>query len=177
MDVLARIYREKTNWTETVQTALDENLLQRNTLASRRRILREVRQRLVTLHDSTIAGFPEASPEEKRAIALLAVCKCYPFVFSFIRDVLREKLAVFDNELTLSDFHSFWNALSVKHPELDEITVNSRKKLRQVLFRILAEAGLLKSTRNPVITPIFLTPVLEGILRTEGPQFREAFLA
>ena len=66
--------------------------------------------------------------------------------------------------------------MSVEHPELDKMTVTTRKKVRQVMLRIFVEAGLLLDTKNPIITPRPLSPLMESIITTEGEEYRIGFL-
>ena len=54
------------------------------------------------------------------------------------------------------------SACGICHTELDEIRPTTRNKLRQVLFKMLYEAGLL--TANNIINTIILTPKLIDLL-------------
>lgn len=164
------------SWKEASDLAIEENAFQLTSSASTRRVFREVRQRLEMLEPETLEAFTDGSADDRRAILLIAVCKCYPFIFDFIRTTLAEKVTVFDDNLTASDFDAYWNRVALEHPELEEITTTTRKKIRQVMFRMLAEAGLLTETRNPQISAIPISPTIETVLRREGGIYREAFL-
>ncbi len=57
-----------------------------------------------------------------------------------------------------------------QHPELEEIKETTRKKLRQVLFRMLREAGILDTQLE--IKPVFLSDELKHIsLKKESLSF------
>jgi len=165
------------DWDVAASLAIEENPFQKSTSASTRRIFREVRQRLQTLDKETLGSFADGTSDEQKAILLIAACKCYPFLFDFIRTTLADKLVVFDYQVGKEDFDIFWNRSLLDHPELEEIANSTRLKIRQVTFRLLAEAGLLTSTRNPQITPIHISPATESVLSLEGPAYREAFLS
>ena len=164
------------NWNKVAEEVYSQNLLKKNAASSTKRIFRELRQRLETLDSSTLDRFMEASFEDKKLILLLSIFKCYSFVFDFARVTLCDKLIVFDFKVTPEDFNSFWNTMSVEHPELDKMTVTTRKKVRQVMLRIFVEAGLLLDTKNPIITPRPLSPLMESIITTEGEEYRIGFL-
>ena len=57
-----------------------------------------------SLEKKTHENFMEWSPEERKFIAFLAVCKTYPFVFEFTYLVLAEKLTIYDYQLKEVDF-------------------------------------------------------------------------
>lgn len=165
------------DWDAAAALAIEENPFQKRTSNSTRRIFREVRQRLETLNTTTLEQFQDASNDDQKAILLIAACKCYPFLFDFICTTLADKLMVFDYQVGKDDFDIFWNRSLLDHPELEGIADSTRLKIRQVAFRLLAEAGLLSSTRNPQITPIHISPATEPVLSLEGPGYREAFLS
>lgn len=163
-------------WEATASLAVEENPFQKSTSSSTRRIFREVRQRLETLDPSTLEQFEEVSSDDQKAILLIAACKCYPFLFDFIRSTLAEKSQVFDFHLSKEDFDVFWNRSLIDSKELESIADSTRKKIRQVTFRLLAEAGVISSTRDPQITPIQISPAIEAVLLREGTKYRQAFL-
>lgn len=174
--VALELYNKSSDWQDAAQLAVASNPFQLNSSASTRRVFREVRQRLEMLEPETLDAFTDGSADDRRAILLIAVCKCYPFIFDFIRTTIAEKVTVFDYKLTASDFDAYWNHASLEHPELEGLTTTTRKKIRQVMFRMLAEARLLTETRNPQISAIPISPTIETVLRREGGIYREAFL-
>lgn len=175
--LLVHQYLKYQNWANTLSIVTNENLLQRRSAASTKRVFREIRQRIEHLTGQTLVDFMEASPEDQRAIVYLAICKCYRFIFDFACLMLRDKLIVFDYDLLDEDFSAFWNRMAIDHPELNEVSESTRKKIRQVTLRILAEAGLLSETKAPKITPLPLSSRMEAILEREGRHYREAFLS
>ncbi len=174
--LLVQQYLEIQDWADTLAHVSAQNLLQRRSSSSTKTVFLEIRQRIEQLSEETLSDFLDASPEDQRAIAFLAVCKCYQLIFDFVRLVLRDKLIVFDYVLLDEDFTGFWNRMAVDHPELDERSDSTRKKIRQVTVRILAEAGILSGTRSPRITPVPLSAQMEAIIEREGRQYRAAFL-
>jgi hypothetical protein len=170
------LYRETGDWDQAAIRAVEKNVLQKNNSASTRRIFREIRQRLQTLDEDTLNYFLDANTEDQKAILLIAACKCYPFLFDFIRITLADKYTVFDYRVGKEDFDTYWNRSSLEHPSLEEVSDSTRLKIRQVTFRLLAEAGLLSSTKDPQITPIQLSSMMLTILGREGNLYCQAFL-
>lgn len=170
------LWREEKDWDALAVIAVEGNIFQKSSSASTGRIFREIRQRLQTLHVSTLEEFEDASTDDQKAILLIAACKCYPFLFDFVRSTLADKLVVFDYGVSKEDFDIFWNRSQLDHPALEGIAESTRLKIRQVTFRLLAEAGLLTSTKAPQMTPIYISPAIEATLGREGESYRAAFL-
>lgn len=175
-EVLIRLREDTDSWDAVNTRVHADNLLKQTSPASVTRVLREVRQRIQCLASATCSNFLKWGYEERRAIALIAACKCYPFIFNFIRGTLRDKVQVFDHHLHDSDFDVYWNGVAIKYPALDDTAETTKKKLKQVLIRLLVEAGLLLETRNPLITPLIPPPRLDEVFAVEGNEYREAFL-
>ena len=170
------LWKIQKNWDIIADTVVESNLFQKSNSASTRRIFREIRQRLQNLDEQTLEDFDQFTRDEQKIVLLIAACKCYPFLFDFIQTVLANKLMVFDHHLKQEDFDAFWNRSQVDYPELEKIADSTRKKIRQVTFRLLAEAGLLSSTQTPQITPIQFPATIEGVLQREGEIYRGALL-
>ncbi len=177
MEIVAPLYLDHLDWEIVSKEVCEKNLLQLTSQSSTVRVFREVRQRLQSLDKETIDCFVECGIEERRAIALIAACKKYPFIFDFIRITLKDKIQVFDQTLREEDLDVFWNTQTIEHPELEDIAETTKKKLKQVLVRLLAEAGILSSTENPWITPISPPGRIEEVFEKEGLVYREAFLS
>lgn len=175
-EAVVPVWLESRDWHLVGEQVLAENLLQKPSAASTRRIYRELCQRLQMLQPATLEAFSEGGADERRQILFLAACKTYPFLFHFITGPLRDKLAVFDTMVRSEDFVVYWNHLALESPALDDLKESTRKKVHQIVIRLLSEAGLLSSTRNPHITPIHLTARMREILSAEGTAYLQVFL-
>ena len=83
-------------------------------------------------------------------------------------EVVRERYITLKADLTHEVFDSFFNHKSDWHPELEKIQPSTRKKLRQVLFRMLSEADLL--TADNMIAPAMLSPDLIALISCGNRQ-------
>jgi len=159
---LAELYLVYRDWSKVRQKTFDENILQLNTHSSQVRTYREVSSRLQKLSDSELALLMDSSEQERRYLLWLGVCRDYVFIEQFSVEVLREKFLSMDMSLGHHDYDVFYNQKSEWHDELYAISQSTRKKLRQVLFRMLIEAGLL--SKNKLITPVIMTPRVARII-------------
>ncbi len=140
---LTELYLKLGDWDLVRNNVIGENLLQARTLNTLKRVCREIISRLKTLSFKELQYLVDGSQKEQAYLLWLAVCRRYRFIADFAVEVLRERYITLKNDLSHEDFDSFYNRKSEWHEELDIITPSTRKKLRQVLFRILRDADLL----------------------------------
>jgi hypothetical protein len=141
--IVAECYLNTGNWDLAKNRILSSNKLQSRSAGSLVRMERELRQRIKRLTRAQIELLAHATSEDRAAMAWLACQKHCSFIFEFAAEVLREKLAAHDPVLRQSDYETFVDNKSVAHPELAQLANVSKNKIRQVLLRMLVEAGLL----------------------------------
>jgi hypothetical protein len=159
---LAVLYSEFKDWNTVQDKVISENLLQARTLNTSKRVCREIISRLKNLSSSELDLLIEANPQDQGYLLWLAVCRRYKFIGDFAIEVLRERYITLKTDLSYEDFDSFLNKKSEWHSELDEIRSTTRNKLRQVLFKILREAGLL-TAKNTINAAMLSQRILEAI--------------
>jgi hypothetical protein len=151
---LAMLFFELNDWDTVRDQVLSENLLQSRTLNTSKRQCREIISRLKTLGSQELDLLIRGSNQEQTAVLWLAVCRRYTFIADFAVEVLRERHITCKMDLNHEDFDSFFYRKSEWHTEMDEITPTTRNKLRQVLFKMLREAGLI-TAKNKINAAIF----------------------
>jgi Putative inner membrane protein (DUF1819) len=140
---LLAMYQDLKSWDDVIEQAVAENLLQFKSSASTRRAVREIITRLKSLSQKEIEFYLAAGPRDQALLAWLAVCRTYQFVADFIAQEVIEAYSSYRFELSLSVFDIFFEDQKLEHPELAEFTESTRKKLRQILYRMMREAGIL----------------------------------
>ena len=165
---LAELYQALNDWEAVRTQALSENLLQARTESTAKRICREAIARLKTLNNEELKFLVEANHQDQAHLLWVAVCRLYRFVADFAVEVLHERFLAMKLDLGLEDFDAFYNRKAEWHEELDKASDSTRDKLRQVLFRMLREAGLLG--KDNAINAVLLSPELVEMLRRNNPQ-------
>lgn len=140
--VVAGVYKHHRDWEKTKEAILRDNLLQYERFGSAKRMEVEMRSRLIKLTEDQLDFLSDASTDDAVAITWLAACKSIPFVHDFAVDVLREKLAHQDTALRHSDYEHYLTLKRGEHPELNKLTELSKSKTKQVMYKMLAEAGI-----------------------------------
>ena len=165
---IAEIYRRLGNWDEAREEALSTNVLQFRTASSGIRLFRELAQRLQMLSDEQLDVLIEGSLDEQRKLLWFAICRRYRYIQEFAIEVVREKYLTMDYELTELDYDTFFHHKADWHPELEEIADTTRAKLRQVVFRMLRESGIINE--DNWIIPVQLSARLMDVLKEDAPQ-------
>lgn len=145
---VAELYLEHKNWSQVSRVATDSNLLQYRTVSALKRTLSEIVSRLKLLSDEAINLLVNGYKEEKLQILWLAVCLRYPFIYEFSVEVVREKYRSMQYKIEQFDFDAFFNSKMNYHESLENITETTRKKLKQVLFKMMKEAEIIDRDDN-----------------------------
>lgn len=173
---IAQVYSDVGDWDEVKQVVLADNLMQKIRSTSTTRMLREIRYRLSSLTQRQLQLLISSEGRDQTSVLYLAICKSYELVRDFVVEVVRPKVLTFDNLLSQNDYARFIDNKSIEHPELLELSDSSANKLRQVIWRILAEAQLLDSTKSGVIIPFIPTPVVLEAVIEDSPEWLKVFL-
>lgn len=106
-------------------------------------------------------------------IAFVAACKYYRFIRDFVIEVVREKSLVYDYEITLGEYLSFFRRKAEEHQEMYELSEVTQYKVQQVTFKILEQAGLIDSIKTKMIQPQMIEPeTKEAILQDNAELFK-----
>ena len=140
------------------------------------REFREIRKRLEKLTNEQRNILIHGDLNTQKQIAFLAVCKHYAFIRDFAIEVIRDKVLVFDYQLHESDYNSFINSKISLHPELEKFSESTLKKAKQVMYRILEQAGIINNAVDKTIQPqIMQQDVIYAIVK-EDPLWLKIFM-
>lgn len=170
---VACVYLRYHDWVKTRQVALQENVLQARTTSTASRQIREVVQRLQTLNHLALERLSTGSQADCKAILWLAICKAYPFIADFAREIILEKYLHMDYVLSRMDYQVFFNRKCEWYPELERLSPNTAKKLPQILFRMLREADIVDA--RGLIQPALLSGHFKKLLKNEANKFWTVF--
>ena len=152
------------------------NILGKGKSATGKRHYSELKKRLSYLTEKQLQFFVAADTSSQKQLAFLAVCKSYGFIRDFVVDVLREKYLVFDYDITEGDYISFLRRTSNLHPEIENFTETTIQKLRQVVFKILEQVGLIDSIKSKKIVPQFLDNRLIDLIVEDNIAWLKIYL-
>lgn len=172
--VIAQAYRPGETWASARERLLAQGASSLPKLASQTRTLREVYDRIGHLSDAERDYLSaEADRTEQQAMVWLAVCRTYRFVHEFAVEVINERYRSWRLDLGHEVFDRFLAEKVECDPSLAELSPSTSAKLRQVLFRILREAGL-RSVEGR-IQPIWLSERMKRLIEESNPADLRVF--
>lgn len=161
---LAECYILTRDWEKVKHIAVRDNIIQAGRLATLKRIVAELVIRLRTLAEHEIDFLVRAEYPDREYVLWIAVCRCYTFIADFATEVVYQQFVAGKGSVTYDDYASFFNQKSQWHPELEALTDSTRGKLRQVLFKILRECGIIDKSKQ--IIPILPARAFLDIIGT-----------
>lgn len=173
---ISLLYNQIKNWKEVEQKVLEDNLLQRNSLSTRKRVFSELKKRINNFNEDELEYFNTASMEDVKVLSFIGCLKTYRFIYEFVIEVIREKFLIFDYQLEPCDYTSFLESKMALSKKLSSVSETTQKKLRQVLYNILAEVGLIENIKNPYITKPLLSESIIKLLINDDEKLLKALL-
>ncbi|ASN39995.1 hypothetical protein CGQ24_13880 [Arthrobacter sp. 7749] len=167
-ELFTALYLRVKDWKAVRRTVIEQNLLQSRTSSSSLRITRETLQRLAVLSEPELELLVEASLTERGYLMWIAACRRYDLIGDFAEEVLRERFLLMTPTLGIEEFDRFVTGKSLWHPELDDLKISTRAKLRQNVFRMLYEAGL--HNKQGDIVPAVLSGRVFDLFQARTPS-------
>ena len=141
---VARLHIDGEPWEGTILRAMEERTTSLPKSASNRRSLREISNRLLNLTNEERAYLlDEADRSEQQALLWIATCRAYRFIREFAVEVVRERYLSYQLDLPLESFDILFEAKAEWDEGLAGLSRSTRLKLRQIMFRIMREAGII----------------------------------
>ncbi len=166
--VVAPIYLEMRDWSATRARVVERNLLQTRAGRSNTRMLGELLPRLQVLTDAELDVVAEGTSTERGHLLWVAACRRYRLIGEFAEEVIRERFLTLTDTVSYEEFDAFYRGKALWHEELDAISPRSYQKLRQVLFKMMMEAGLLEKAGG--IQHVLLSERVAFCLRAQTPS-------
>ena len=172
---IAALYLEHGDWVLARRACIADNLLRKRTASTTAKLTAEVISRLKHLTHPQLEVLAHGAHQDQCLLLWLAICKHYALIRDFAIEVLHEKFLRYDLILGLTDYDRFFNDKAEWHPELERLGLPSRLKAREVIFRMLRQAGLLREEGS--IIPALISPPLARLLTDGCPQAAAFFPA
>lgn len=165
---LARMLLQHLSEERLVEALKQDNVLQKKTPATARRQARLIRNRLETIDETGWQQVADGNNEVATQTLLAASIRHSQLLGDFMQDVYARHLRRLEHSLNARDWEAFLIECAHRDLAVGTWADSTRKKLFQVIVRILAEAGYLDSTRKMNLTPPMLHPTVVGYLKRLG---------
>lgn len=175
-ETIANLYSETKDWESVQKSVVENNALQKGTLATRKREFVEFKKRLQALTPQQLHFFESASSSDVKNLVMLSCFKLYGFINDFAIEIMRNKILLFDLQLISSDYESFYESKKIAYENLNTISDGTQYKLKQVMFKMFEQAGFIDSVKNKNIQKPYLSEELIGLIINDDPKYLRAFL-
>ena len=132
-------------WHEVIQ---QQNRLQKRAPASAKRVAQAIRKRLERMDTPFWRAIRDGDDELATQVVFCSALERNLLLVEFIETVLKDAFITRAGVLESYHWNEFLDERSHRDSAITTWTESSRKKMAQVVYRMLAEVGLLKSTRN-----------------------------
>ena len=164
--VIARLFQEMGDWSAVKRAAAESGVIPFKKQSSVTRSVREIANRLEFLQPDELEMLVRGDYHDQLSILWLALCRSYRFIGEFAAELVSERFLSFRTHLTYDDFDAFFSAKAEWDRDLEQISVSTREKLRQVLFRLMREAGILGNDDH--ICRALLSPRFAELVSASG---------
>ncbi len=155
-------------WKEAI---LKGNILQKRSPETARRQGRLIQKRLSLMKPSLWEMIADSHADLSTQAVMAAAVKHSRLVGDFMGSVIRPHWQTFQKSISDTDWNHFLSDCAQLDPRVEAWSENTRKKLKQVVFRILAESGYLSDTKNRVLQPVSIEPELRKYLIANNEDY------
>jgi hypothetical protein len=150
------------------------NALQKKSLATAGRVTRAVKRRLELLEPEFWLALRDGDDELATQTAMCAMLQRNLLFVEFMEQVVKDAYITQAETLASHQFYDFLDDAGNRDAKLFDWTQQTRDKAARVVFRSLAEAGYLVSTRSKKLQPVVIRPEIKNMLEN---TFRKRLLA
>lgn len=133
------------DWKQAIQV---ENRLQKRSPATAKRQSSALRKRLERLDQPFWRALRDGDDELATQVAFVAALERNLLLVEFVETIVQDAFSLRAENLAQYQWTDFLEDRSHRDPAIEDWTEVSKKKMGQVVFRMLAEVGLLQSTRS-----------------------------
>ncbi|WP_407509863.1 DUF1819 family protein [Acinetobacter baumannii] len=163
------LLREATTeqWHQAIQV---DNILQKRTAASAQRNATAIRKRLERLEPDFWKALRDGDDELATQVAFCGALERNLLLLEFMETVMREAYISQAQYLDSYFWSDFLEERTQRDLDICEWKESSKKKMGQVVFRMLTEAGYLKSTRKLELQRVIVRAELRSLLEEHYKQ-------
>lgn len=147
-----------------------ENQLQKRSPATAKRNAQAIRKRLECLDEEYWRMLHDGDDELATQVSLVAALGRNLLLVEFMETVVADAYMTKQDKLQVYQWEELLNERQARDEDISLWTESSRTKMGQVVFRILAEAGYLVSTRSLKLQPVRIRPELIQLMIDKHQQ-------
>lgn len=169
MRATAKLMTEGLSDDAIVKEIVEHNLFQYPTEKSITRMSKACVKRLHMLDDETlVSAIALQTTDVAKQICLYAMMKQSRLVWEFMLTVIGEKYRQKDMSFGKIDLNTFFMRLQEQNDTVASWSDATITKLKQIIARVLVETEYLDNLKADHLNSVWLHPVLENVIRSNG---------
>lgn len=145
----ARLLAEGLSVAEVKEQVLRNNVYQMQSVYRAERYFNAILRRLTVLPDSLFSALAEGDLAQAKLLLVIAIARTDLLFFEFMHQVYRLALNVGRKTLESGDINIFFDQMARQSDVVASWAESTVRHLKSSFIKVLAEAGLLDSTREP----------------------------
>lgn len=151
--------------------AIIDNILQKRNPASAKRQAKLIRNRLELMTPDFWELIELGSSDIVVQALLAATIKQCHLLGDFMNGVIRDNWCSFNKYTTHKDWDDFIEICIQIDPKIAKWTISTKNKLKQVIFRILAESKYIDGVRSCRLLPVTIVPEVCNYLKKNSEDY------
>lgn len=141
-----------------------ENILQKRSTVTAKKQGHLIKNRLILMNKALWVLVRDGSAEVASQALLAAAIKHSRLIGDFLDTIMRQHWQTFTKKINVKDWNLYLEQCAQIDPQVDTWKATTRSKLKQIVFRILAEAKYIDNTKTCNLIPISLSPEVKTYL-------------
>lgn len=147
--ILARAFLKCNDWAEVRRRCLEDDILMLRFESSRKRISSELIKRLKMLSENELRSLAHNDETAAQtALCWIAICRTYEYIRDFVEQIVATRWETGKGNLPLGAYEAYFDEAAMAHPEVAKLAEGTRPRLRNQLYQMLREAGMLDQDFN-----------------------------
>jgi hypothetical protein len=148
-----------------------ENVLQKRSPETAKRQTRLIKERLTLMETELWKLIVQGTSDVVIQALLAASIKHSPLLGDFMSTVVKSHWQLFQKRLSSRDWQEYLDMCAQLDPNILNWTDATRAKIKQIIFRILAEAKYVTNTRSLELLPVAVIPDVKRYLVNHSEEY------
>jgi len=158
--VLSEVLLSNPSLEEWAHLVDKENILQKNTVHTARRVAIAVKQRMSPMGEEFLRDFVEADSETSNQLLLFTMLIRSKAMREFMTTVVSDARRIYQDELHISSWIEFFTARSRSIVGLESYAESTVRRMGNNVFRMLVDCGYLSEGRTRKLQKPFTLPIV-----------------
>ena len=159
---------DETGWHQSI---VIENVLQKRSPVAAKRQARLIKNRLTSMGPDLWEIIHKGANDASIQALLSSAVKHSRLLGDFMEAVVKKNWLTFTPKITTGDWKNFLETCAQIDPKINQWTDLTRSKLKQIVFRILAESKYIDSTRSGNLQPVSVAAEVKQYLVSNSENY------